>query len=217
MNRTPLQLPTIERRDCFLMWVGKKYYPTPTEFLTEARALGLSKRIPLIPHGLRIGVSRLFLMHSHCPITPHDLPSPTIPGCFAWATITGIEIIISDDVDPAQLERDMNEAGIEVTAIPVSQAAREPKRGCGHRTVPGSIYLVTKGDLTDVQHHAIERTIQGLIHEITPPIPYYGKSFRGLKRLTRSHTELDIQRWASLAADVHHYMNTQPRKEPTHA
>jgi len=196
------QLPGLEWADDFLMWVGRKYYPTPTHFLQECHTLGLSKRIPLIPRGLRLHKSKLFLLHPACPINKHLDPPPTIPGCFAWAVITSIQIVIADDTDPQVLKDTMRALGIEVDPIPLSQAAREPKRGCGFRTSPGSIYLVTKGSLADIQSLASEKELSGRVSPIQPPIPYYGKRFRGIKHLNTPRTATDVHRWRTITADI---------------
>src|SRR5208282_5515545 len=45
-----------------LMWVGKKFY-TPESFTAEANVQGMSKRIPEIPDGLRLGVTWILVAH----------------------------------------------------------------------------------------------------------------------------------------------------------
>jgi hypothetical protein len=46
-----------------LMWVGSIYYSTITDFVAEAKRLGVSKRVPPIPVDFCIGESVLFLAH----------------------------------------------------------------------------------------------------------------------------------------------------------
>lgn len=45
------------------MWVGEKYYPTPEDFLREARSQGVSKRIPAVPRDFVLGKTWLALAH----------------------------------------------------------------------------------------------------------------------------------------------------------
>lgn len=49
----------------YLMFVGERYYKTPEEFSTEAKAMGVSKRIPgnSIPKDLEVGNTIIYLAH----------------------------------------------------------------------------------------------------------------------------------------------------------
>src|SRR5262245_6574444 len=44
-----------------LLWIGAQYYPTPADFLTEAREQGISRRIAQVPRELEIGQTWIFL------------------------------------------------------------------------------------------------------------------------------------------------------------
>lgn len=46
----------------FIMMVGEKYY-SPHSFMSEARELGVSKRIPSFPRNLKVGKSVVYLGH----------------------------------------------------------------------------------------------------------------------------------------------------------
>jgi len=46
-----------------IMWVGSKPYPTWQAFANEARAMGVCKRVRIVPRDIQIGVSRCFLLH----------------------------------------------------------------------------------------------------------------------------------------------------------
>lgn len=48
---------------CWLMWVGSEY--SPESFVAEARELGVSKRIPQIPKGLKVGEDWVYLAYLH--------------------------------------------------------------------------------------------------------------------------------------------------------
>jgi len=45
------------------MLVGERYYKTPQDFVKEALAVGISKRIPFIPKGLELGKTVIYLAH----------------------------------------------------------------------------------------------------------------------------------------------------------
>lgn len=45
-----------------LVWIGEKFYPTTEAWLTEARKLGVSRRIPRVPAGFKLG-DRVFAAH----------------------------------------------------------------------------------------------------------------------------------------------------------
>ena len=47
----------------YIMSVGEKYYKTPQDFVREALAMGISKRIPFIPKGLELGKTVIYLAH----------------------------------------------------------------------------------------------------------------------------------------------------------
>lgn len=46
----------------YLWGVGEKYY-TPQEFVTEARTMGVSKRIPHVPKNMVLGTTVMYLSH----------------------------------------------------------------------------------------------------------------------------------------------------------
>lgn len=46
-----------------LIWVGEAFYETPAEFMTEARKMGVSRRITQVPRGFKVGTTWVFLGH----------------------------------------------------------------------------------------------------------------------------------------------------------
>ncbi len=48
----------------YVMMVGVKFYPTTSDFVTEAIEQGISKRIPFIPKKLKLGETIVYLAHS---------------------------------------------------------------------------------------------------------------------------------------------------------
>jgi len=55
-----------QKDDMILICIGKKFYPTPQDFLMEAREQGISRRIPAIPKGFEPGKTRILLAHPEC-------------------------------------------------------------------------------------------------------------------------------------------------------
>jgi len=47
----------------YIMLVGAGNYPTPQDFMNEARIMGVSKRIPFIPKDLELGKTVVYLAH----------------------------------------------------------------------------------------------------------------------------------------------------------
>lgn len=50
-------------RTSYIMIVGERHYPTPQDFIKEGRKLGVSKRIPFIPKGLKLKQTVIYLAH----------------------------------------------------------------------------------------------------------------------------------------------------------
>lgn len=46
-----------------LIWIGERFYPTPDEFMAEARKMGVSRRITAVPHGFELGKTYVVLAH----------------------------------------------------------------------------------------------------------------------------------------------------------
>ncbi len=80
-NNCPVCLPrSIFGRDgkAGLLWVGEKYY-TPEEFKAEVNEMGISKRIPAVPNGFKVGEHWIFLAHPKAIPNIVALDSPDEP------------------------------------------------------------------------------------------------------------------------------------------
>lgn len=51
-----------------LLWIGEKFYKTPEAFAKEARAQGISRRLPAIPKGFEVGKTLVLLAHRKAPL-----------------------------------------------------------------------------------------------------------------------------------------------------
>ena len=59
----PCLLCDPQDQPAYIMLVGAGNYKTPQEFMEEALAMGISKRIPFIPKGLELGKTVIYLAH----------------------------------------------------------------------------------------------------------------------------------------------------------
>jgi hypothetical protein len=46
-----------------LIWVEEKFYPTAEDFMKEAQAQGISRRVSAIPRGFKLGETWVLLAH----------------------------------------------------------------------------------------------------------------------------------------------------------
>jgi hypothetical protein len=46
-----------------LIWVGSKFYQTPADFITEAKTMGVSRRIPSVPKDFVVGETWVYFAH----------------------------------------------------------------------------------------------------------------------------------------------------------
>lgn len=109
-----------------LIWVGEHYYKNPNEFLTEMVELGVSRRVPAIPQGFKIGETIVWLghrkaAHSRCDLCDGSgvvnemsaIQCPdckgaghtTAPGVFSVFRPQRIEYILTGNETDAELER----------------------------------------------------------------------------------------------------------------
>lgn len=111
----------------FLMWVGKEY--TVNSFIAEARALGVSKRIPRIPESLKIGEDWVFLAKLH--LIPPDNKAFTLdgdeqrgygPGIFYAFKPERVEMILPDNQNTEALQEELKAKGITPVMVPGDDA-----------------------------------------------------------------------------------------------
>lgn len=66
-NSCPVGDEHLSRIDrCGLIWVGHGHYGTPEEFQTEARRMGISRRIKAVPQAFVAGKTWVMLGHRRC-------------------------------------------------------------------------------------------------------------------------------------------------------
>ena len=80
-----------------LLWVGEKFY-TPQEFLAESKMMGISKRVPAVPRGLKIGTHRIYLAHVRGYYGRGDTEASA--GIFMVFKPTHVDLVIGTDEVP---------------------------------------------------------------------------------------------------------------------
>jgi hypothetical protein len=196
-----------EKPKDYISWIGGKYY-TIQSFIEEAKRMGVSRRVPIIPD-IEFGKSRIFF------ISDVDESDPcveiktvnhkksidelkryrtyrikkkckTTPKVFGYFIPTGIVV-------PGKVEKNLFEKYRDrLVPVPVTTVYLVPIRGCG-RLVIGARYLVDGLTLreiysalkTDPDTRVKDIMVTGsTFKEINPPIQALGlKRFRGLKRV----------------------------------
>jgi len=150
-----------------LIWIGSKFNPTMENFIDEAKRLGCCRRVVRFPYGIKVGVSRVFLIH--------DNGQKGQGHIFAYFTINAVEYVVGPGHN---LPQELAERGVKPVSI--ETIISEPERGCGKRQV-GAIYLVSSEDMEKLRDLADETDLHGKITLVTPVIPYPWKRFRGFK------------------------------------
>ena len=81
-----------------LLWVGEAYYPTAAHFMTEANRMGISRKIPSIPHDFRIGQTWVYLAHRKTIPWKHvDGSMEWTPGIFMAFRPSHIDMVVDDE------------------------------------------------------------------------------------------------------------------------
>lgn len=108
---------------CGLLWVGEKHYTTPADFAKEARALGISRRLPhdSIPRGFKVGEDFIMLAHKKAVLRIGQAGDSSLvdyfPGVFLIFKPQRIEVVVSgdepDEVIDGYIERGLTPVKIE--------------------------------------------------------------------------------------------------------
>lgn len=113
-----------------LLWVGELHYPTAREFMVEAGAMGISRKIGAIPHDFEAGKTVVYLAHPNAVQDVDGDGTPVAaPGIMTVFRPTRVDLVVDTD-DPAELpDRAVNlaeklgEHGRLVRVIPADEPA----------------------------------------------------------------------------------------------
>lgn len=119
----------------WMMWVGAEHY-SPLDFKTEAEQMGVSRRIPALPHDFRIGTDWVYLAHQHAvpPAKRDDLAfgdgdaRGSAAGLFYAFQPARLEKIVreSEAADELAMQR-LREAGITPVPVPDNDPDHDPR------------------------------------------------------------------------------------------
>lgn len=94
-----------------LLWIGEKFYKTPSDFVREVGSMGVCRRIPFVPNNFELGKTWVLLAHRKA-ITKYtfgDTEPGYIPGIFQVFKPTAVEVLCdgteSDEVVEGYLKR----------------------------------------------------------------------------------------------------------------
>lgn len=104
-----------------LLWIGEKYY-TPQSWLAECHEMGVSRRLPGIPKGFKIGETWVFAAHRKAVAHVEFGKNTTYaPGIFHIFKPTEIEYVVGKKEGKKKLAK-LVERGIKlVKVIPVEE------------------------------------------------------------------------------------------------
>jgi hypothetical protein len=82
-----------------LLWVGEEHYPSPAHFMSEARRMGISRKIGALPRGFVAGETVIYLAHRKVKVRFEDGKPVGVPGVFYAFRPIRVDLVIDDDPD----------------------------------------------------------------------------------------------------------------------
>jgi hypothetical protein len=97
-------LPTFAKEDiAFAITVGELHYPTPEDYISEAKQQGISRLVRVIPHNFELGKTWVFLIHPKA-FENQDMLGPAFePGIIAMFRPKEIQYVTTGDETPFQI------------------------------------------------------------------------------------------------------------------
>jgi hypothetical protein len=74
-----------------LLWIGEAFYPTPEYWMQEARAQGISRRIPAVPKGFVVGETWVLVAHRKA---IRNADGTYTPGLFQMFRPSAVEYVV---------------------------------------------------------------------------------------------------------------------------
>ncbi len=131
-----------------LLWVGEKFY-SPRSFMQEVAKMGISKKIPAIPHGFEIGKHWIFLAHIKAiapPMPLFDEKTKPSAGIITAFLPDHIDLVINNANDipekASKLKEKLGDAArlVVVEQIPEDEPIPQEAQAAEEiRTGPGSL------------------------------------------------------------------------------
>jgi hypothetical protein len=85
-----------------LIWIGEKFYASAHDFVKEAAALGVSRKVPALPRGFELGKTWVYLAHRAAVQQVIEGEPLVQAGVFTAFLPTRVDLVVDTD-DPAQL------------------------------------------------------------------------------------------------------------------
>jgi hypothetical protein len=114
-----------------LVWIGEGFYATAADFMSEARRMGISRKIRQIPKDFQLGTTFVYLAHRHAVDTGEKNEKGDAvlgPAVFTVFKPTGIDLVIADETKvPEKAERLAEKYGARIVkVVPKPAAVPEP-------------------------------------------------------------------------------------------
>lgn len=123
-------IPHEEEQPYGLLWVGEASY-TPTSFIQEALIMGVSRRIPTIPHKLKLGETWVLCAHKKACGERRSEEAPFglvgIPGVFYAFRPTSLELLIWQSEAKLEYLEDLAKRNITPVVIPDGDEDHNPE------------------------------------------------------------------------------------------
>lgn len=189
----------------YLMWIGNQHYSRES-YITEAIKFGASKKVGYIPHGLRLGESKIYLIsdmteedrknyfeelkkrHSMAYFrAKEDGKKKSLKGfgvmprgqavVFGYFTVNAV--VFTTVEGNTVFPPDIID--IEHYILEDGEFGTNDERGCGSLK-PMSIYLISEKSMAEIKRLYNSPDLRSEnITVFDKPLPYMGKHFRGVE------------------------------------
>jgi hypothetical protein len=102
-----------------LIWIGAKFYKTPTDFARESNEMGISRRITMVPRGFKLGETWVAVAHRKAiPVwkDPEKRELDYKPGIFHIFKPSRIEYVVKE-FDPQDKLEKLEKRGITLVRV----------------------------------------------------------------------------------------------------
>lgn len=133
---------------CGLLWVGEKFYKTPEDFMSEAKEMGISRRIANVPNDFKVGETLVLFAH----ISAIKEDCATCLGAGMVNIPSKLKLGNDDDPKPGDVV-----PTISVKCAECKGVGKLYHHGIFSAFIPKAIEYVTTGKETDEELAAMEK------------------------------------------------------------
>lgn len=130
-DNCPVCRPAMLGERAGLLWIGERFYPSPTDFMREAREMGVSRRIKAVPKGFIVGEHWVLLAHRKAvtwesvDVSKYEKIFELVLGIFHVFKPTRLEKIVTDLTSEEDLEK-LRKRGITPVVVPHDDPDHNP-------------------------------------------------------------------------------------------